>query len=169
MGISFKWNMHKKPWRKVLPLYVKNTSYFWSLRKFRTKAHRYLFLLSCCKFKSKEILYFRLEFGVKTLSFSELRERRSPNFKNLEPSEKFVHWMTTLWWLLQVMKYFLKQTRKAFREGFFVLIFFVGLTADARILVNRARVECQSHKLTVEDPVTLEYITRYIATLKQVH
>jgi len=28
-------------------------------------------------------------------------------------------------------------------------------------------VECQSHKLTVEDPVTLEYITRYIAQLKQ--
>ena len=35
--------------------------------------------------------------------------------------------------------------------------------------MNRARVECQSHKLTVEDPVTLEYITRYIATLKQVN
>jgi len=44
----------------------------------------------------------------------------------------------------------------------------VGLTADARILVNRARIECQSHKLTVEDPVTLEYITRFIAQLKQV-
>ena len=42
-----------------------------------------------------------------------------------------------------------------------------GLTADARILIDRARVECQSHKLTVEDPVTLEYITRFIAQLKQ--
>lgn len=36
-----------------------------------------------------------------------------------------------------------------------------GLTADARIVINRARVECQSHWLTGEDPI------RYIASLKQ--
>jgi 20S proteasome alpha/beta subunit len=43
-----------------------------------------------------------------------------------------------------------------------------GLTADGRILIDKARVECQSHRLTVEDPVTIEYITKHIAGIQQV-
>lgn len=48
-----------------------------------------------------------------------------------------------------------------------VIMAFAGLTADARILIDRAKLECQSHKLSVEDPISLEYITRFIAQLKQ--
>ncbi|CAF4092887.1 unnamed protein product [Rotaria sordida] len=41
-----------------------------------------------------------------------------------------------------------------------VTMAFAGLTVNARI-------ECRSHRLNVEDPVTIEYITRYIADLQQ--
>ncbi|KRF79536.1 proteasome subunit alpha type-7-1B isoform X2 [Drosophila virilis] len=43
-----------------------------------------------------------------------------------------------------------------------LIMTFAGLTADARILVNRARSEAQSHRLNFERPATVEYITRTI-------
>ncbi|ODV71609.1 proteasome core particle subunit alpha 4 [Cyberlindnera jadinii NRRL Y-1542] len=48
-----------------------------------------------------------------------------------------------------------------------VYLAFAGLNADARVLVDNARVEAQSHRLTLEDPVTIEYLTRHVAQLQQ--
>lgn len=48
-----------------------------------------------------------------------------------------------------------------------VCLAFAGLNADARILIDKARLEAQSHRLTIEDPVSLSYITNYIAGVQQ--
>lgn len=49
------------------------------------------------------------------------------------------------------------------------LIFIIlGLTADARVLIDFARVECQNYRLAHDDPVAVGYISRFIANTKQV-
>lgn len=48
-----------------------------------------------------------------------------------------------------------------------VLLAFAGLNADSRILIDKARVEAQSHKLNLEDPVSIEYLTKYVASVQQ--
>ncbi|GJR32516.1 proteasome subunit alpha type-7 [Tanacetum coccineum] len=57
-----------------------------------------------------------------------------------------------------VFRFHVRSVRKIVNLDDHVALACAGLKADARVLINKARIECQNHKLTVEDPV--EYITR---------
>ncbi len=45
----------------------------------------------------------------------------------------------------------------------------VGLSSDARILIDKARTEAQSNKLTFDEPIDIETATKKICDLKQIY
>ena len=53
--------------------------------------------------------------------------------------------------------------RKIMQVDDHIWLTFSGLQADARILVDKARLECQSYRFNMEDAPSVAYIAKYVA------
>jgi len=58
---------------------------------------------------------------------------------------------------------------KIFRIDEHVGAAIVGLSSDARILIDQARVHAQSNKLTYDEPIDTEVVTKRICDIKQLY
>jgi proteasome alpha subunit len=58
---------------------------------------------------------------------------------------------------------------KIFKVDEHVGVAIVGLSSDARILIDQARVYAQSNKLTYDEPIDTEVVTKRICDIKQLY
>ena len=59
--------------------------------------------------------------------------------------------------------------KKIFAIDDHIAVAIAGLTADARILVNQARIQAQIHQITYNEAITVENLTHRIADVKQAY
>jgi len=62
-----------------------------------------------------------------------------------------------------------RTVRKVLRLDNNMVMAFAGLNADARILGNQARLECQNYRLMYSDDPPVGHIARFIASIQQKH
>ena len=58
---------------------------------------------------------------------------------------------------------------KIFKIDDHVVAAIVGLSSDARILIDQARIHAQSNKLTYDEPIDTEVVTKRICDIKQLY
>lgn len=57
--------------------------------------------------------------------------------------------------------------RKIFKLDEHAYLAFAGLSADARVLIQKAQLECQRFRLNYEDNMDVDFIVRYVAEVQQ--
>jgi proteasome alpha subunit len=62
-----------------------------------------------------------------------------------------------------------EMVKKIFAIDDHIAVAIAGLTADARILVNQARIQAQIHRITYKEAITVENLTHRLADIKQVY
>jgi len=58
---------------------------------------------------------------------------------------------------------------KIFKIDEHIAVAIVGLSSDARVLIDQARVNAQSNKLTYDEPIDLEVVTKKICDIMQMY
>src|SRR4051812_48283401 len=60
-----------------------------------------------------------------------------------------------------------RTVRKIVKVDQHIYLAFAGMSADARVLVQKAQLQCQQFRLNYEDIMSVEFLVRYLAELQQ--